>query len=98
MARNLARRHQDRIETDITDHVVRICSQPYLGGGGDSPALPLADRLCGLIETGARLHFGEDQEVTPARDDIDFAQRASPASRENAEPLCDQESGGAAFG
>jgi len=98
MARNLARRHQDCIETDITNHVVRICREPYFGSGSNPPALPLADRFCGLIETGAGFHFGEDQKVAAAGDDIDFAKRASPPPSENAESLCDQESGGAAFG
>jgi hypothetical protein len=45
---------------------------------------------------GARFHLSEYQELTPARDNIDFAEGTPPAPRQNAESLCDQESGGAA--
>jgi hypothetical protein len=72
--------------------------EPHFRGGGNSPALMLIDRLRRFIKAGAGLHFSKDQKLTSACDDIDFAQRASPAPRENAESPWDQKSGGAAFG
>ena len=97
MARNFAWRHQNRIKADITNRFVRVCCEPNLCGGCDPPTLPLANRFRSLIEVGPRFHLGEDQELAPACDDIDFAERAPPASRQNAESLCDQEDRGAAF-
>jgi hypothetical protein len=41
--RNFARRHQDRVETDIANLIVRICCERYMRGGGNPPALPLID-------------------------------------------------------
>jgi hypothetical protein len=70
----------------------------HFRGGSNSPALMLVDQLRRFIKAGASLHFSKDQKLTSTRDHIDFAQRASPAPRENAESLWDQKSGGAAFG
>lgn len=98
MARNFARRHQDCVETDIADDFARIGCKPHLGGGGNSPALPLANGFRSLIKTRAGFYFSEDQKLTSARDDIYFAEWASPTPRENAKSLCHQESSGTAFG
>jgi hypothetical protein len=67
-------------------------------GCGNPPALPLIDRFSGFIKAGARFNLCEDKEPTPASDDIDFTQRTSPPSRQNAKALCDQESGRTALG
>ena len=77
---------------------VRICRQPNFGGGGDPPALPLIHGFCGFINCGARFHLSKYQQLTPTRDNIDFAERASPSPRQNAESLGDQEGRGTAFG
>ena len=98
MARNFARRHQNRIESNIANRVVWICCEPNFSGGRDAPALPAVDRFGSFIETGTRLHLGEHEELTPARNNIDFAEWASPSSRQNTESLRDQEGGSAAFG
>jgi hypothetical protein len=98
MARNSARRHQERIETDITNRFIWICREPYFGGSGNSSTLPLMNGFRSLIKAGARFYFSEDQKVTPSRDNVDFAERASPTPRQNAKSLCDQESGSTAFG
>ena len=46
----------------------------------------------------ARLHFDEDQQMAAGGDDVDFAERAFPAPRQNAIAFADQPGGGAAFG
>jgi hypothetical protein len=43
MSRNLARRDQDRIETDVADRFVRVRREPNLRRSGDPPALPFID-------------------------------------------------------
>jgi hypothetical protein len=46
----------------------------------------------------ARFYLCEYRELTPARDDIDFAEGTPPVPGQNVESLYDQESGGAIFG
>ena len=87
MARNFSWRHQNRIKADITNRFVRVRCEPNLCGGCNPPTLPLANRFRSLIEVGPRFHLGEDQELAPACDDIDFTERAPPASRQNANPF-----------
>ncbi len=98
MPRNFPRRHQYRIETDVEDSFIGICGQPGFGSGRNPPPLTFVDRFRGFIKAGARFYFRENQKRAAARNDVDFAARASPSPRENAESLRDQESGGAAFG
>ena len=94
---NFAGRDQDCVETAITDRLIGICSEPDFGCCGNSAALPLMDRLGGILEADTRFYFHEDQKMAPARDDVDLAEGASPATRQNSEPLGDQKGGGAAF-
>jgi len=98
MPRNFTRRYQDSVETDIADKIVRICCEPYFGSGRNPPALALVDRFRSLIKAGTCFHLRKHQKLTSACDDVDFAERASPAPRQNAESLRDQESCGPAFG
>lgn len=65
MARDLARRDQDRVEADVLDALVRIGGKPRFGGCGDALALR------GVTE--ARFHFDEDEQRAPAGDNINFA-------------------------
>ena len=68
-----------------------------------SAAAAIRRRCRGLTEFSrslkirSRLHLYKHQQPTPARDDVDFAERAAPAARQDAEALGDQESGGAAL-
>jgi len=59
MARNFARRHQDCVETDIVDDFARMGCKPHLGGGGNSPALPLANGFRSLIKTRAGFYLAK---------------------------------------
>jgi len=98
MPRDFARCHQDRVETDIPDHFIGIGCEPHFGRRRDPPPLTFIDRFRSLIKTGARFHFREHQKLTPARDDVDFAERAAPAPCQNPESLRDQENGSTALG
>src|SRR5258708_38965472 len=91
VVRNFAGRHQNRIKPNIAECLVGVGSEPNLRCGCNAPALPLVDGFGRLIECGARFYFGEDQKLAPARDDVDFTEWTSPASRQNAESLPDQQ-------
>lgn len=95
---NFAWRHQNCIESAISDRFIRICRQPNLRRSRNPTALPLVDRFGGLLEARARLYLYEDQQLTPARDDIDFTDRAAPAPRQNSKALGNQEGRGATLG
>ena len=87
MTGNFAWRHQNCIESAISDRFIRICRQPNLRRSRNPTALPLVDRFGGLLEARARLYLYEDQQLTPARHDIDFTDRAAPAPRQNSKAL-----------
>ena len=93
-----SRSHQDCIEADVADRCVRICRQPDIRSGRNSPALPFIDGFRSFIEAGVRLNFCEHQKLTTPRDDIDLAEWTSPAPRKNAEFFGDQKNGGTALG
>ena len=75
----------------------RIGREPGFGRGRNALALARLDRFRGIVEAGARFHLDEDQQLAPARHDIDFAGRAFPAPRQDAITLGDEIGGGAAF-
>jgi hypothetical protein len=81
-----------RVEADIANVIVRIAASHTSTVGA------IRRRCRSLTDSAAssRFHLSEYQELTPARDNIDFAEGTPPAPRQNAESLCDQESGGAA--
>ena len=81
MTRDLSRRHQDRVKTDIENRLVGICREPDFRGCGNPSALPFVDRFCSFGKAGASLDLGEHEEMTAPGNDIDFAQGASPSSR-----------------
>src|SRR5262249_43138658 len=64
----------------------------------DADALPVGDRPGGVVERRARLDLDEDQEAAAARDDVDLADRAAPAPRNDAEALGDEQHRGPALG
>ena len=76
---------------------VRVVREPDLGGGRDALALALGHRPGGIVEVLARLDLDEDQQRAAAGDDVDLADRAAPAPRQDAKALGDQKSGGAAL-
>jgi len=59
--------------------------------------LSLIDRLGSILKSRARVYFHDDQKMAPARDDADFANRAAPATREDAKSLSNQKGGSPAF-
>src|SRR5207248_3284892 len=88
--RDASRRHQDGIEADIVDPLVRDPRQISLGGRNDARALAIGDRPGGIIEMLARLDLDEDEEMPAACDDIDLADRALPAARQDAKTFGDE--------
>jgi len=96
--RNFSRRHQYRVKPNVADPCIGICCEPRLGSGRDPPPLTFIDRFRGFIEIGARFYLGEHEQPAAARNNIDFAAWAAPPPCQNTEALCDQESGGTAFG
>ena len=81
MARQLAGRDQDRIETDIADRRLWVTGKPGFRRRGDAPLLPFGDRLRRFVEARARFHLDENQRMTAGGDDVDLAERAFPAPR-----------------
>src|SRR5258708_9768394 len=77
--------------------MVALAGEPGLGGGGDAGSLPVGDRRGRLLEIVPRVLLDENQEMPAARDDVDLADRAAPAPRQDAESLGDEIGGGAAF-
>ena len=59
--------------------------------------LARGDGLGGVVELAARLHLDEDQHAAAARHDVDLADRAAPAPRQDAIAFGDQKGGGAAL-
>src|SRR6266700_5923059 len=87
MTRNTARRHQHGIEADIADAIIGVSRQPRLGGGGDAQALAIGDRPCGVVQLVSGLDLDAHQQASAAGDDVDFADRAPPTPRQDAEAL-----------
>src|SRR5919197_4975565 len=98
MARNTPRRHQHRIETDIADTRVGESRQPSLSGCDDAQALAISDRPSGVVQLFACLDLDEQQQASAARDNVDFADRALPPPRQDAEAFGDEERRRPAFG
>ena len=71
--------------------------EPGAGRGGDPLLLARQKRFGGVVERAARLHLDENQHAAAARDDVDFADRASEAPRHDAIALGDEIGRGAAF-
>src|ERR1700746_2556505 len=90
MTRNTAWRHQHGIEADIADAVIAVSREPRLGGGGDAQALAIGDGPCGVVQSFARLDLDEHQQAAAASDDVDFADWAPPAPRQDAKAFGDE--------
>src|SRR5262249_56455745 len=91
VAGNAARRHQHGVEADIANAGIGIAREPGLGGADDARALAIGHRPGGVIERVARLDLDEYEQRAAARDDVDLAERAPPAPRQDAKALGDQE-------
>jgi hypothetical protein len=52
-------------------------------------ALPLIDGFRRLVEAGTRFDLGKHKKLTATRNNIDFAERAPPAPRQNSKSLRD---------
>src|SRR6185437_12092429 len=88
--RHLAGRDQNRIEAEIADCRIRVGGEPDPGCRGDATLLADQQRFRGGVERVARLDLDKNQQVSPARDDIDFAGRRLPAPCQNAETFGDE--------
>ena len=97
MARDAARRDQHRVEPDVALGVLGMRGEPGAGRRRDPVLLTRQKRFGGAVERAARLHLDEHQHAAAARDDVDFADRASEAPRHDAIALGDEIGGGAAF-
>ena len=99
MCRGILPRHdQDGVEAQVLNVGLRIIREPDFRRGCDAPLRARRDRLRGVVERGARFHFDEDQRLAAAGDDVDLAERAFQAPRQNAIALGDELCGGAALG
>src|SRR5262249_61721046 len=91
VARQPAGSDQHGIEANVADAVVRKAREPGFGGADNAGALALGDRPGRVIELFARLDLDEHQEMPAPRDDVDLAERASEAARQDAKAFCDQD-------
>jgi hypothetical protein len=87
MQRHFGRHHQHHVETHVAERVVGMRRQPGLRCGGNAALLAWRDRFGRVIESVARLDLDNDQKPAATRDDVDLADRRSPAPRQNAEAL-----------
>ena len=98
MVRDFARRHQDRVEADIANVIVRIAASHTSTAGA------IRRRRCRSL-TNFRSLIKVWRALSPQRIPgadagarrYRFRRGIPPAPRQNAESLCDQESGGAAL-
>ena len=81
----------------------RGCGHPGLRASQASAAAAMrarwrvGDRPGGIVEVLARLDLDEDQQAAPAGDDVDLADRAAPAPRQDAKALGDEKGRRPAF-
>ena len=93
MARNAAGRDQNHVEPDVADARRRDgCASQAPAAATIRISLPLADRpFRRVVKLLARLDLDEHQQRPAPRDDVDLADRTSPAPRDDAKALGDQE-------
>jgi hypothetical protein len=97
VARQFTRRDDDNVETDFAVCVSGIASEPHFGRANDAVLCSLGHRFHGVVGAGARLDLDENQDPTPPRNDVDFAEWRFPAPGENAIGFGDQQQRSAAF-
>src|ERR1700722_8505310 len=97
MVGDAARRHQYGIEAHIAEIMVALAGEPGLGGGHDAGPLSVSDRPGRILEFLPRLHLDENQQLPAPRDDVDLADRAAPAPRQDAKAFGYEIRRGAAF-
>ena len=90
VARDAAWSDQHGIEPDVANALRRVARQPGLGGADDSAALTLGHGPGGIIEGLPRLDLDKHQEAAASRHDVDLAERAFPAARQDAKALGDE--------
>ena len=73
MARQLARRNQHRVETELEIGMFGMRHQPALRGIDNALLLARRHRIGRIVETGAGLDLDEDNQIAPSRDDVDLA-------------------------
>lgn len=78
--------------------VTRICGEKVFGGLCDAGLLPRVDGSPGFGKAGAGFHLDSQQQLSPAGNQINLADRRAVACGENTEPLEPQQDGGMAFG
>jgi hypothetical protein len=91
MSRQSPRRDQHGVEANVLYGMRGIGGKPRVGGCDNARPLPTGDRPRGIVKALARLHFDEDQQLAPARNDIDLANGRPIPTREDAEALGDEE-------
>src|SRR5712664_1174170 len=74
-----------------------MARKPELSRRDDTALLPLADCFRSGIEAVAGLHFDENEHTTPARHDIDLAERRAETSRQDTVALGNQQGSRPAF-
>ena len=97
MARDMAWRHQHRVEPDMTLGVIGMVGEPGRGGGGDTPLLARQERFRGIVEPVAGFHFDKNQHAAAPRHDVDLTDWAAEAASHDTIALGDQEGRGLAF-
>ena len=79
--------YESRIYNDVAATVTEI--EKF--SANDARALPIGHRPSGVIERLARFDLDEHQQVPAPRDDVDLAERAAPAPRQDSKALGDEE-------
>lgn len=90
--------HQDDIEADIVTGEPRPTLQKRLGRPSDSLALMRAEGIGRVVGSTASFDLDDKKKPSPFRDDVDLADRASEAPRQDAKPFAAEIDGGDGFG
>jgi hypothetical protein len=88
---------QHGIKPDIAIGIVRMLREPGCGGSRNSALLAFGDAFRRVVEPRTRLNLDKHQHVSAPLDDIDVANRAAQAPRNDTIPLGNEISGRAAF-
>src|SRR5215470_11306379 len=91
MLRYPTRRDQHGVEADVGNARVGMIGEPGFGGRDDAAALALGHRPGGIVELVARLDLDEHEQAAPPCHDVDLADRAAIAPRQDAEALGNQQ-------
>ena len=81
VARHLAGRNDDDVETNFAVGVIGVARAPQFCGADDPAFVALGHRFHCIVDALARLDLDKDQNAAAAGDDVDFAKRRFPAPR-----------------